>query len=95
MILTDQNDYKDLITWIDRHAPLAALCERSGWPDGSTLRMKACSRESQEWIVDISFIEVIQEMSECDPTRIERCGRFVIRFDTSGEPESIRLLHTM
>jgi len=86
---------EDLIGWIDRQAPLAVLCERSGWPDGATLRLKVCSKKDREWIVDIWFVEVIQEMSECDSTRTERCGRFAIRFDANGAPEAIQLLHPM
>ncbi|MFQ5582755.1 MAG: hypothetical protein ACE5F3_09055, partial [Mariprofundaceae bacterium] len=71
----------ELLNWIDQNAPLAKLCDRGGWPDGATLRMDICSKTDREWIADIYFEEVLQEMSECDPTRTERCGQFAIRFD--------------
>jgi len=84
-----------LIKWIDQHAPLLDLCERGGWPDGTTLRMDICSHTAKEWLVDIFFIEAIQEISECAPLRSERCGKFVISFNASGQPEAIRLIYPM
>jgi len=84
-----------LIAWIDQHVELARHCERGGWPDGSTLSMNICSQKGPEWIVNLCFVEVIQEMSECEPTRTKRCGKFVIRFDSSGAPESMRLIRPM
>ncbi|MDQ7010957.1 MAG: hypothetical protein Q9M29_03970 [Mariprofundaceae bacterium] len=88
-------NHDELLRWIDEHAGLARLCERGGWPDGATLRMENCSKTDREWVVDICFEEVLQEMSECDSTRTERCGKFAIQFDTNGIPEAIRLLHPM
>jgi len=87
--------HDDLLHWIDAHADLVRLCERGGWPDGTTLRMEVCSKADREWVADIYFEEVLQEMSECDPTRTERCGKFVICFDASGIPRVIRLLYPM
>ena len=87
--------YDELLNWINTHAPLTQLCERGGWPDDSTLRMEICSKAGKEWIADIYFAEAIQEISECDPTRTERCGQFAIHFDASGAPDAIRLLHPM
>jgi len=84
-----------LIKWIDQHAPLLELCERGGWPDATTLRMDVCSRTDNEWLVDIFFIEAIQEISECDPLRSERCGKFAISFNANGQPQAIRLKYPM
>lgn len=85
----------ELSAWIGRQAPLVQLCQRGGWPDTATLRVDVRNKVDGEWIADVYFDEVVQEMSECDPVRTERCGRFVIRFDAQGAPKSIRLLHPM
>lgn len=87
--------HPELIAWVDKHAGIEKLCQRGGWPDGSTLRIDVCNKSGREWIVDIYFEEVIQEMSECEPTRDERCGQFELSFDASGAPESIRLRFPM
>jgi len=87
--------HDELLQWINEHGDLARLCERDGWPDGETLHMEICSKADDEWVADIYFEEVLQEMSECDSTRTERCGKFVIRFNANGTPEAIRLLYPM
>jgi len=46
-------------------------------------------------IADIYFEEVIQEMSECTPTRNVRCGQFSLILNPDGSPKSIRLLFPM
>jgi len=84
-----------LLAWVDTHAGLERLCQRGGWPDGETLRIDVCKKEASEWMVDIYFEEVIQEMSECAPCRDVRCGQFIITFDDAGYPGSIRLLFPM
>jgi hypothetical protein len=73
----------------------AKLCAPGGRPDAVTLSMEICSKTDREWIVDICFDEGIHEISECEPTQDERCGKFTIRFDANGVPEAIGLLHPM
>jgi len=87
--------HRELIGWVDKHAGLEKLCERGGWPDGATLRMDVCSREGDEMIANVFFIEAVREISVCEPVREERCGKFAIIFDAAGKPESIRLLYPM
>jgi len=93
--LSEEDIPTTLLAWVDAHAGLEKLCERGGWPDGSTLRLDVCDKAEREWIVDVFFEEVVQEISECVPTRDVRCGQFVIVFDEYGEPQAIRLLHPM
>ncbi len=78
--------HPEVIAWVDKHAGLEKLCQRGGWPDGASLRIDVCSRSEHEWIVDIYFEEVLQEMSECEPTREERYGQFSLTFDAAGSP---------
>jgi len=77
--------------WIRKHAPVEQLCEVGGWPNIPTLNIDVCSRTSTEWIVNIDFDEIILEISECDLSEYNRCGKFTVTFDTSGDPVGIRL----
>jgi hypothetical protein len=85
----------ETIVWIRRHAPLADLCMFGGWPDDSQLRVEVCSREPHQWIVTISFVETIMEISECDVTEHERCGQYAVSFDKAGHPVDIRLVQPL
>jgi len=87
--------HPELMGWVDKHAGLEKLCERGGWPDGETLQIDVCSQSGGEMIADIYFEEVIQEMSECTPTRNVRCGQFSLILNPDGSPASIRLLFPM
>jgi hypothetical protein len=85
----------ETIVWIRRHAPLADLCLFGGWPDDSQLRVEVCNCEPHQWIVNITFVETIMEISECDVTERERCGQYAVSFDEAGHPVDIRLVQPL
>lgn len=87
--------HTEIMEWIRLHAPLPQLCRIGGWPDDTTLRMEVRKRSGREWIVDLYCDEVIQEMSECTPTRTERCGQFSLTLGPSRQPTNIRMLHSL
>ena len=95
MSLSETRVSPALSAWVDKHAGLEKLCQRDGWPDGATLRIDVCSREGNEMIANIFFIEAVREISVCEPVHEERCGKFALIFDSAGQPESIRLLYPM
>ena len=90
-----KEDVHETIAWIRRHAPLTELCRFGGWPDDARLKVEVCSRAAQEWIVNITFVEAIMEISECDVTERERCGQYSVSFDEAGYPTGIRLIQPL
>jgi len=85
----------ELIGWIRTHSPLAALCENGGWPDIEHAGIEVCSRNDDEWVVNIATTESVMEISECDVAEYSRCGKFAVSLDESGRPVDIRLLYPM
>ena len=85
----------EVTEWIRRHASLTDLCQFGGWPDDSRLQIEICSRTPGEWIINISFVETIMEISECDVTERERCGQYAVSFDETGHSVDIRLIQPL
>jgi len=91
----EEMEETELIEWLRRKAPLEQLCEVGGWPDDSQLHIDICSQSENKWLIRISFNEHIQEISECEPSVYERCGKFAVHFDATGQPADIRLILRM
>lgn len=91
----EKEDVHETIAWIKHHAPLTELCQFGGWPDDTRLAVEVCSRTPAEWIVNISFVETIMEISECDVTERERCGQYAVAFDAAGHPVGIRMIQPL
>jgi hypothetical protein len=86
---------EEAMVWMRQHAPFKELCQFGGWPDDVGLRVELCRRESRRWIVNIFFDETIMEISECDVTRRERCGKCAVDLDDTGHPVDIHLLYPL
>jgi len=93
--MIDADITPELLAWVNKNAGLEKLCQRGGWPDGASLRIDVCSREGNEVIANVFFIEAVREISVCEPVREERCGKFALTFDDADSPQSIRLLYPM
>lgn len=92
---SNSEETAEIVDWIKRHALLTELCQFGGWPDESRLRIEICSRSPREWIINITFVETIMEISECDVTERERCGQYAVSFEAAGHPVEIRLIQPL
>lgn len=92
---SNSEETAEIISWIKRHAPLAELCQFGGWPDDARFGVEVCRQAPREWIVNITFVETIMEISECDVTERERCGQYSVSFDAAGHPSAIRMIQPL
>jgi hypothetical protein len=67
---------------------LALLCSQNGWIDNDTLRAQCVGKNGGEWLLAVTFEEVIMEGSGCIADKVPCYGRVRLRLDDAGRVQS-------